>query len=438
MPNLLPSSQDAPSGTGRYDQLFAANPYRDLQYKQSGWQRFLSALGFRTGYDSFVEQANINAAEYDADVYAMMAENEYNSPVNQARMMRAAGLNPDFQGLGDVATSASMRNDANGMQPGSDQLDSGQAIGSAVSTFARGVLSSLSIGMSLYKDLNTVKQMQSAIDGQNINNVRGLMSAVDEMIVGSVPLSVLEGGEDNLDKFANAVDWTKYGFSPHQFDSVRQMFSERLGSLKNDASLREQVFKRYTNTEGSYRSSASGFIPDSLRLSSADDEDALFNTVIASLAETAKDLNQLQQSIEYNKAENEGIALDIARQELDTLADNGFGEMKAQNEITEMSGNTYFKQAQKIIAKTKSVLYSRLSALADAGNERARLTLMSMAVNDLLQFEVGGALDFSLLKGLESIAGKLLGPKGPSYDEHGTSSSRRGFGLGFDFKVKSK
>lgn len=437
MPNL-PSSLDAPSGNGRYDQLFAANPYRDLQYRQSGWQRFLSALGFRTGYDSFVEQANINAAEYDADVYAMMSENEYNSPVNQARMMRAAGLNPDLQGLGDVATSASMRNDANGMQPGMDQLDSGQAIGSAISTFARGVLSSLSIGMSLYKDLNTVKQMQSAIDGQNINNVRGLMSAVDEMIVGSVPLSVLEGGEDNLDKYANAVDWTKYGFAPNQFDGVRQMFSERLGSLKNDASLREQVFKRYTNTEGSYRSSASGFIPDSMRLSSADPEDELFDSVISSLADAAQKLNQLQRNIESNELQNKGVALDIELQHLDTLAENGYGEMQAQNEITGMSADTYTKQAQKVIAEAKSTLYSRLRALADAGNDRARVTLMAMSCNDLMQFELGGSIDFSLLKGLASMAGKLLGPKGPSYDEHGSSSSRHGFGLGFDFKVRSK
>lgn len=106
----------APSGFGsQYDQLFAANPYRKLTYNKTGWQSFLSDLGFRTKYDDFVEQARINAEEYDAGIFSMMQQNEYNSPVAQADRERAAGLNPDLLGLGDSMAAASPTEDPNGM-----------------------------------------------------------------------------------------------------------------------------------------------------------------------------------------------------------------------------------------------------------------------------------------------------------------------------------
>ena len=105
----------APSGMGRYQDLYDANPYRQLEYRQSGWQRLLGNLGFRTSYDDFIDQAKINAAEYDAGIASMKFQNEYNSPAAEADRMRAAGLNPDLQGIGDVAESASPTEDPNGM-----------------------------------------------------------------------------------------------------------------------------------------------------------------------------------------------------------------------------------------------------------------------------------------------------------------------------------
>ena len=107
----------APTGYGSmYDQLFAANPYRKLSYNRTGWQSFLSDLGFRTKYDDFVEQARINAEEYDSGIFSMMQQNQFNSPSAVADRERAAGINPDIQGIGDAALSASPTEDPNGMQ----------------------------------------------------------------------------------------------------------------------------------------------------------------------------------------------------------------------------------------------------------------------------------------------------------------------------------
>lgn len=104
-----------PSGYGQYDDLFKANPYRNLTYKKSAWQDFASWMGFRTKADDFVEQARLNAQEYDAGIFSMMQQNEYNSPEQQAARDRAAGLNPDLLGLGDSVAAAQPVEDPNGM-----------------------------------------------------------------------------------------------------------------------------------------------------------------------------------------------------------------------------------------------------------------------------------------------------------------------------------
>ena len=79
-----------------FNTLSAANPYRNQEYKKSGWQNFLSALGFRTQADAWKENMSVQAAEYDAALAQKQFDTEYNSPQAQADRMRAAGLNPDL------------------------------------------------------------------------------------------------------------------------------------------------------------------------------------------------------------------------------------------------------------------------------------------------------------------------------------------------------
>lgn len=130
----------APTGYGsQYDQLFAQNPYRNLTYNKSLWQDFLSSLGFRTGYDKWQEDVQVNSGEYDAGIFSMIQQNAYNSPSAQAARERAAGLNPDLLGIGDVAPAASPTEDPNGMQPTS--TDDFVSIGSQVLNLIPGIMS---------------------------------------------------------------------------------------------------------------------------------------------------------------------------------------------------------------------------------------------------------------------------------------------------------
>lgn len=92
--------------------LRAANPYRNQEYKESGWQKFLSALGFRTQADAWKENMSVQAAEYDAALAQKEFDTAYNDPQSQVARMRAAGLNPDLDpSMIDSGQSAPMGED---------------------------------------------------------------------------------------------------------------------------------------------------------------------------------------------------------------------------------------------------------------------------------------------------------------------------------------
>ena len=174
----------APSGYGsQYDQLFSANPYRNLTYKKSWWQNLLSDMGFRTKYDDFVEQARINAQEYDAGIFSMMQQNEYNSPVAQADRMRAAGQNPDLLGTGDVSDAASPAEDPNGMNVSATQeiepMQVVQFVSSRVLDIVPNTMSFITNlaqlrGIRAENDLKEMSFNQNAVDAANSFFLEGL------------------------------------------------------------------------------------------------------------------------------------------------------------------------------------------------------------------------------------------------------------------------
>lgn len=172
------------SGYGSmYDQLFQANPYRNLTYNKSLIQSILSGLGFRTKYDDFVDQARINAQEYDAGIFSMMQQNEYNLPSAQADRERAAGLNPDLVGLGDSVAAASPTEDPNGMNLSPSQeiepLSCLQFVSQKVLDIVPSTMSFITNlaqlrGIRAENDLKEMSFNQNAIDAANSFFLEGL------------------------------------------------------------------------------------------------------------------------------------------------------------------------------------------------------------------------------------------------------------------------
>ena len=120
-----------------YDDLKSSNPYRNQEYKESGWQKFLSSLGFRTQADAWKENMSVQAAEYDAALAQKQFDTEYNSPSEQAARMRAAGLNPDLDPSSiDSGSAAPMGEDpSTPMQSTGDEETLGRVANGIMSAF---------------------------------------------------------------------------------------------------------------------------------------------------------------------------------------------------------------------------------------------------------------------------------------------------------------
>lgn len=95
---------------GNYAGQAAANPYANPYYRKSIWQQALENLGFRTGYDTYMESMALNAKEYEAQLLEKMHNEEYDSASSQAQRLRQAGLNPDLQNV-DAGGSSGMEPD---------------------------------------------------------------------------------------------------------------------------------------------------------------------------------------------------------------------------------------------------------------------------------------------------------------------------------------
>ena len=100
-----------------YGDRVGANYWNKLQYNESASQKLLSSLGFRTGADTFWENARMQYGEYLSGLMAEAKQNEYNTPSEQASRMRQAGQNPDLLGTGDVANAVAPAEDTNNTLP---------------------------------------------------------------------------------------------------------------------------------------------------------------------------------------------------------------------------------------------------------------------------------------------------------------------------------
>lgn len=125
--------------TGMYSKV--VNPYRaqleNNSYQQSFWDRFGNWLGFNTKEDSYRLELERLANEFDASLQLQDITNEYNSEESQAERQRAAGINPDLNGVDSAAATSDTPKgaDSSGLS-NIESMTTGQEIVPLVQTFS--------------------------------------------------------------------------------------------------------------------------------------------------------------------------------------------------------------------------------------------------------------------------------------------------------------
>lgn len=158
-PDYIDSGVVAPSVPQQYQSLIDSNPYRNVQYKVSPWQKFLSWLGFRTQADSWKENMSVQASEYDASILQKAYNEDYDDPTSQVARMKAAGLNPDLDPSSiDSGSSSPMPED-----PSTPMQSTG--VESQIVSFAEGVMNIASTAIGLVGSVQGISRnaMQNRI-----------------------------------------------------------------------------------------------------------------------------------------------------------------------------------------------------------------------------------------------------------------------------------
>lgn len=239
----------APSGYGReYDQLFANNPYRDLTYHESAWQRFLSSLGFRTGYDAWLENTQVQANEFDAGIFSQMFQNQYNSEVAKAMRMRAAGQNPDLLGTGDVENAASPSEDVNGMP---EQTGDEDALLSLCSGVAQQVMQIIPSALSFATNLSQLKGIRIENDSKELNFAKGAKDAAAQFFLEGITPEMYKEAFDtgNYDNILDAAEKDSSYFADTMLSSKVARKRYKLAYGMHSRSLLAEVQKYQTYDE---------------------------------------------------------------------------------------------------------------------------------------------------------------------------------------------
>lgn len=170
-----------------YSDLRNADPYANFDYNIGPFEDFFRHLGFRTSYDKYREQMQLASNAYQADVSQKQYDEAYNSPAAQAARMRAAGLNPDLLGTGDVESASTMSSEDNPLAdvPGAD-VGSGDATRDPMA-FGNMILSAISMAFGFSKDIGAINQIRLANETGQVSIAQDLMKLAKETIINYSP-----------------------------------------------------------------------------------------------------------------------------------------------------------------------------------------------------------------------------------------------------------
>lgn len=378
---------------GMYDKLLASNPYRNLTYKKSWWQRALESLGFRTGYDTWKEQAQVNSAEYDARIMELMQQNEYNDPAAQAARERAAGMNPDLLGTGDVAEAASQAPDPNGMQPNpsSDFSDFGE-------TFM-GVLGKT---ITLYKDFKGLSELDNLIEAGDLDNIKKMYDSIDSFIQNRFQegdftsytgyqkkaAQVKSNLESELLGEYTASSAYRAGVSEKNWKRWTESAGERIDSLMGD----KAAFEAFAGA-GNARIGATQAFMNPNYLKNNEQYDAMIGiTPIISakyveFLEAKSKYDAYQENLREGALKNQGISQDIEGQRLDSLWEQDAGAKAASAEMAKYDADWYQHRLNAITSEMKKECLSMLRSMAKH-NHFANLMLLNWSLDDMVKMGV--------------------------------------------------
>lgn len=251
------ANTQTPDIAQRYQALINANPYRNVEYRMSPWQKMLSKLGFRTGADAWKENMTVQANEYDQAILQKAYDEDYNDAFSQASRMRSAGINPDL----DPSSIDSGEAAPLGEDPSTPMQSTGEE--GVVMQVANGVMSAVSTALGMVGSIQGIfkNRLQNNLLGlqnelQTITNEKEFSSWASSYSPMMLPESAHPQGIQNFDWKSVALDNARKFAGdnlPKNLQSKFIDFQERyFDSAIGEGESYEAFKKRIQSTKGMY------------------------------------------------------------------------------------------------------------------------------------------------------------------------------------------
>lgn len=236
-----------------YANLFNSNPYLNFTRQDGLWDKIGDFFGFRTAQDKS-RDSQLNAArEYAGQVAQLQFENQYNSPQAMAERSRQAGLNPDLNGIGDVAPAGEFAQEQT-----SPEFSENDDVLSKAGNILTMLISASGSALGIASQFKQLENMNLKNDAQEISNYLQLSGLVPDYISQFIsPDNVhglLEDG-DILSKKSVLDFATRPQFSPFRSKRNRSAFGKSINLMFDnvkDYATRYKYQNEYLNSRKDY------------------------------------------------------------------------------------------------------------------------------------------------------------------------------------------
>lgn len=191
--------KDNPFADTMYSELWENNPYADMYYQPTFWDYVGLSNKAKDANNEYERLYN----EYVAGIYQMQEQDKYNSPANQAKLEKEAGLNPDITGISGSGVSSGFTPPNAGMNPALN--------GASPAQNAIGVISSvLSFATNTLHQIESLQGLKEDNMSKSISNFDSFAKLAEPVITSTYAQNFSAGSsakwEDVRDSFVNRFD----------------------------------------------------------------------------------------------------------------------------------------------------------------------------------------------------------------------------------------
>lgn len=402
----------------QYQSLLDANPYRNQNYAESGWQNFLSMLGFRTEADAWKENMAVQAAEYDAAIAQKAYDERYDSPSAQAERMRQAGINPDISGGENITSGESAALPQDPSTPMQSTGDEGelQRVVTMGAEIASGCMNAFTTAVGIVSSIQGIHRNRLDNTMQAIQNEGALQGLADQVLPYLIPPTPEKETEGTGTWMNNAQVLAEMfvGQMPKKMQGkFRTSIMNRLNSAPTQRKAWEEWRGRVTARKGYFMESNEFY----------DESDTVLNIISSGLAKMNEDIYKAYQESSKAGYEAETAAAGYEKEYNEAMsADEGAKTMAGAEKSTALLTSTNNSMVQAMRNNLKDIV-DKLEKASHESGVKGGLASVAMSLISILQLYISS-------QGMPTISrsqssGYRVGPRSEAQNQ---SSS---FSIGF-------